>query len=102
MNQDNSQSWDRISCGPIKHVVESIQDNTEILADPQEEQVPQTNIKVVAARSKVKKQNLNREYSLVQQQPHQCTKEDGLTLSPQNKILPRMIIRKSDQSSSTL
>ena len=31
--------------------VESIQDNTEIPADPQEEQIPQTNIKVVAARS---------------------------------------------------
>ena len=54
VNQDNSQSWVRISYGTIKHVVESIQDNTEIPADPQEEQVPQTNIKVVAARSKAK------------------------------------------------
>ena len=54
MNQDNSQSWVRISYGTIKHVVESIQDNTEIPADPQEERVPQTNIKVVAARSKAK------------------------------------------------
>ena len=54
VNQDNSQSWVRISYGTIKHVVESIQDNTEILADPQEERVPQTNIKVVAARSKAK------------------------------------------------
>ena len=33
-------------------MVDSIQDNTEIPADPQEEQVPQTSIKVVAARSK--------------------------------------------------
>ena len=32
-NQDNSQSWVRISYGTIKHVVESIQDNTEIPAD---------------------------------------------------------------------
>ena len=54
VNQDNSQSWVRISYGTIKHVVETIQDNTEIPADPQEEQVPQTNIKVVAARSKAK------------------------------------------------
>ena len=54
LNQDNSQSWVRISYGKIKHVVESIQDNTEIPADPLEEQVPQTNIKVVAARSKAK------------------------------------------------
>ena len=35
-------------------MVDSIQDNTEILADPQEERVPQTSIKVVAARSKAK------------------------------------------------
>ena len=54
VNQDNSQSWVRISYGTIKYVVESIQDNTEIPVDPQEERVPQTNIKVVAARSKAK------------------------------------------------
>ena len=54
VNRDNSQSWVRISYGTIKYVTDSIQDNTEIPADPQEEQVPQTNIKVVAARSKAK------------------------------------------------
>ena len=54
VNQDNSQSWVRISCGTIKYVVYSIPDNTEIPADPQEERVPQTSIKVVAARSKAK------------------------------------------------
>ena len=54
VNQDNSQSCVRISYGTIKYVVDSIQDNTEIPAGPQEEQVPQTNIKVVAARSKAK------------------------------------------------
>ena len=54
VNQDNSQSWVRISYGTIKCVVDSIQDNTEIPADPQEEQVPQPSIKVVAARSKAK------------------------------------------------
>ena len=53
MNQDNSQSWVRISYGTVKkNVIDSIQDNTEIPADPQEEQVPRTTIKVVAARSK--------------------------------------------------
>ena len=52
VNQDNSQDWVRISYGMIKYVVDSIQDNTEIPADPQEERVPQTSIKVVAARSK--------------------------------------------------
>ena len=54
VSQHNSQSWVRKSYGPIKYVVDSIQDNTEIHADPQEDQVPQTSIKVVAARSKAK------------------------------------------------
>ena len=54
VNQDNSQSWVRISFGTIKYVVDSNQDNTEIPADPQEDQVPQTIIKIVAARSKAK------------------------------------------------
>ena len=54
VNQDNSQSWVRISYGTIKFVVDSNQDNTEIPVDPQEDQVPQTSIKVLAARSKAK------------------------------------------------
>ena len=54
VSQDNSQSWVRISYGTIKCVIDSNQDNTEIPADPQEDQVPQTSIKVVAARSKAK------------------------------------------------
>ena len=52
--QDNSHSWVRISYGTNKYVVDSNQDNTEIPADPQEDQVPQTSIKVVPARSKAK------------------------------------------------
>ena len=35
-------------------MIDSVEDNTEIPADPQEEQIPQTSIKVVAARSKAK------------------------------------------------
>ena len=54
VNKDNSQSWIRISYGTVKYVIDSIQDNTEIPADPQEEQVPQTSTSVVAARSKAK------------------------------------------------
>ena len=54
VNQDDSLSWVRISYGTVKYVVDSIQDNTEIPADPQEDQVPQTSIKVIAARSKAK------------------------------------------------
>ena len=54
VKQDNSQPWVTISNGTDKCVVDSIQDNTEIPADPQEERVPQTSIKVIAARSKAK------------------------------------------------
>ena len=54
VNQDNSHSWVRISYGTVKYVIDSIQDNTEIPADPQEEQVSQTSTNVVAARSKAK------------------------------------------------
>ena len=52
VGQDNSQSWVRISYGTNKYVIDSNQNSTEILADPHEDQVPQTSIKVVAARSK--------------------------------------------------
>ena len=61
LNQDNSQSWVRISYGTIKYVADSNQDNTEIPADPQEDQMPQTSIKVVAARSKAKAKPQQRE-----------------------------------------
>ena len=54
VNQDNSQSWVRISYGTDKYVIDSMQDNTEIPADPHEYQTSQTSIKVVAARSKAK------------------------------------------------
>ena len=52
--KDNSHSWVRISYGTVKYVIDSVQDNTEIPADPQEEQVPQTSTSVVAAKSKAK------------------------------------------------
>ena len=61
VGQDNSQSWVRISYGTIKYVIDSNQNNTEILADPHEDQVPQTSIKVVAARSKAKAKPQQRE-----------------------------------------
>ena len=61
VGQDNSQSWVRISYGTIKYVIESNHNNTEIPADPQEDQVPQTSIKVIAARSKAKAKPQKRE-----------------------------------------
>ena len=61
VGQDNSQSWVRISYGTVKYVIDSNQNNTEIPADPQEDQLPQTSIKVVAARSKAKAKPQQRE-----------------------------------------
>ena len=54
VKKDNSHSWFRISYGTYTYVIDSIQDNTEIPADPQEKQVSQTSTSVVAARSKAK------------------------------------------------
>ena len=54
MNKDNSHSWVRISYGTVKYVIDAIQDNTEIPADLQEEQIQQTSTSVVASRSKAK------------------------------------------------
>ena len=54
VNQDSSHSWVRISYGTVKYVIGSIEDDTEIPADPKEEQIPQTSMSVVAARSKAK------------------------------------------------
>ena len=55
VNKDSFHSWVRISYGTVKYVIDSIEEeNSEIPADPQEEQTPQTSTSVVAARSKAK------------------------------------------------
>ena len=48
--------------GTNKYVIDSNQNNTEIHADPHEDQVPQTSIKVDAARSKAKVKPQHREH----------------------------------------
>ena len=54
VGQDNSQSWVRISYGKNKYVIDSNHNNTEIPADPHEDQKSQISVKVIAARSKAK------------------------------------------------
>ena len=54
VNQDDSHSWVRISYGTVKYVNDSIEYDTENLADPQEEESVPTSSGVVAARSKAK------------------------------------------------
>ena len=93
VGQDNSQSWVRISYGTNKYVIDSNQNNTEIPADPQEDQVPQTSIKVVAARSKAKAKPQQRE--LVDTPTiYRCTKENGMILNHQNQLSLRTISRR--------
>ena len=91
MAQDNSQFWVIIPYGTIKYVVDSIQDNTEIPADPQEERVPQTSIKVVAVWSKAKSKPQSR--VLVGTTATIPIHEKKLTLSHQNKILSHTVFR---------
>ena len=83
--QDNSQSWVRISYGTNKYVIDSNHNNTEISADPHEDQKSQTSVKVIAARSKAKAKPRKREL-LTHQVSYRCTKESGLTLSHQNHL----------------
>ena len=59
VNQDDSHSWVRISYGTVKYVTDSIQDNTEIPADPQEEQILQTSTKRVYSQVKGKSKTSN-------------------------------------------
>ena len=54
VNQDNSHSCVRISYRTVKYVNHSIEDDTENLADSQEEEGVPTSSGVVAARSKAK------------------------------------------------
>ena len=54
VGQDNSQSWVRKSYGTNKYVIDSNHNNTEIPADPLEDQTSQSSVKVIAARSKAK------------------------------------------------
>ena len=61
VGQDNSRSWVRISYGTNKYVLDSNHNNTEIPADPHEDQKSQTSVKVIAARSKAKAKPQKRE-----------------------------------------
>ena len=61
VSQDNSHSWVRISYGTVKYVIDSNHNNTEIPADPLEDQKSQTSVKVIASRSKAKAKPQKRE-----------------------------------------
>ena len=63
VNEDNSQSWVRISYGTIRYVKYYLKYDTQNLADTQEEEYVPTSSEVVAARSKTKAKPQPREYT---------------------------------------
>ena len=54
VNDDNSQSRVRISCGTVRYVNNYIKYDTQSFADPQEEEAVPASSEVIAARSKAK------------------------------------------------
>ena len=54
VNEDNSQSWVRISYGTVRYVNNYIKYDTQSIADPQEEEYVPTSSGVFVARSKAK------------------------------------------------
>ena len=85
VNQDNSQSWVRI---PMERSnMWSIQFKTiQKFLQIHKKSKFYKQAQAWLQPDQRQKQNHNREHSLVQQQPYQCTKEDGLTLSHQNQL----------------
>ena len=92
VNQDESHSWVRISYGTVKYVNYSIEDDTENLADSQEEKDAPTSSGVVAARSKAKAKPQPRKSTGMTSIPF--VKENGLILNHQSKISSRTISRR--------
>ena len=84
VNKDNSYSWVRISYGTVKYVNDSIKDDTENPADPQEEEDVPTSSGVVAARSKAK----------AKPQPRESTGTTTIPLSERVWIDSRTISRR--------
>ena len=82
--QDNSHSWVRISYGTNKFVIDSNYNNTEIPADPHEDQASQSSVKVIAARSKTKAKPQERE--TVELPSTIPMNESGLILNQQNPL----------------
>ena len=92
VNEDNSQSWVRISYGTVRYLNNYIKYDTQSLADPQEEEYVPTSSGVVVARSKAKAKPQPRESTGTTTIP--LVKEYGLTLNHRNQISSRTICRR--------
>ena len=95
VNQDSSHSWVRISYGTVKYMCDRFYSGQHRNSCRSTRGASTTNKhKVWLQPGQRQKQNHNRENLLVQQQPYQYMKEDGLTLSHQNKLSLRTIFRR--------
>ena len=101
VGQDNSQSWVRISYGTNKYVVDSNYNNTEVPADPHEDQTSQSSVKVIAARSKAKAKPQKRETAELQS-TIPLNERKWIDIEPSEPLsLCVRSLEESDQSSST-
>ena len=99
VNQDNSHSWVRVTYGTVKYVIDSIEDNTENPADPQEKESLQTSSSVVAARSKAKAKPQPREFAGTTTFP--LRERRWIDTEPSKQDLDSYDLEESHQSSST-
>ena len=81
-------------------MVDSNYNNTEVLADPQEDQVPQSSVRVVAARSKAKANPQKREKLLNYRALFKRMKESGLRLNQQNPL--SLCVRGLEESNPSI
>ena len=93
VGQDNSQSRVRISYGTIKYVVDSNQNNTEILQIHKKIKCHKQASRLLQPDQR-QKQNHKRGNLLMCQVSYRCTKENGLTLSHQNHLSLRTKSRR--------
>ena len=91
VNQDNSHSWVRISCGTVKYVNDSVEDDTENLADSQEEEDVPTSSGVGCSQVKGKSKTSTEG---IYWQLYHYVKGSGLILNHQSKISNRTISRR--------
>ena len=97
VNEDNSQSWVRISYGTIRHVNNYIKYNTQSLADPQEEEYVPTSSGVVVARWKAKAKPQPRESIGTTTDRTTCRRKSSIFFD----TIRNYIESKMEQSNST-
>ena len=92
VNKNDSHSWVRISCRTVKHVIDSIENDTENLANPQGEEDVPTSSEVVTTKSKTKAKPQPRESTGATTIP--LSERVWIDINHQNQISSRTICRR--------